>query len=124
MLGAVRARGPLSARRDGRPRARPAARRGRRRRQLGAAADRLFRALAEDDARALAPLVAAPGLRARLPKSLVAEPICEQAGPAGPRGPVTVAATELRGGRGVPWVLTWTRGPAGWRLTGAAPVLE
>jgi hypothetical protein len=24
----------------------------------------------------------------------------------------------------VPWALTWTRGPAGWRLQAAAPVLE
>jgi len=93
-------------------------------RELGAAADRLFRALAGDDARALGPLLAAPALRARLPKSLVPEPVCEQAGPAGPRGPVVVAATELRGGRRVPWALTWTRGPGGWRLTAAAPVLE
>jgi len=69
-------------------------------------------------------LVPAPGVRARLPRHLVAEPVCEQAGPAGPRGPVTVAATELRAGRPVPWALGWTRGPAGWRLHAAAPVLE
>ncbi len=93
-------------------------------RELGAAADRLFRALAEDDARALGQLVPAAALRARLPKRLVPEAVCEQAGPAGPRGPVTVAATEARDGRRVPWALTWTRGPAGWRLQTAAPVLE
>ncbi len=93
-------------------------------RELGAAADRFFRALAEDDARALGLLVPAPALRARLPRHLVAEPVCEQAGPAGPRGPVTVAATELRAGRRVPWALGWTRGPTGWRLHAAAPVLE
>ena len=93
-------------------------------RELGAAADRFFRALAEDDARALGLLVPAPALRARLPRHLVAEPVCEQAGPAGPRGPVTVAVTELRAGRRVPWALGWTRGPAGWRLHTAAPVLE
>ena len=93
-------------------------------RELGAAADRLFRALAEADARALGQLVPAPALRARLPRSLVPEPVCEQVGPAGPRGPVTVAATELRGGRRVPWALSWTRGPAGWRIQTAAPVLE
>src|SRR6266851_2108308 len=74
-------------------------------RELGAAAARFFRALAEDDARALGLLVPAPALRARLPRHLVAEPVCEQAGPAGPRGPVTVAATELRAGRRVPWAL-------------------
>src|SRR6185295_8177668 len=93
-------------------------------RELGEAADRFFRALAEDDARALGGLVPAPALRARLPRSLVAEPVCEQAGPTGPRGRVTVAATELRAGRRVPWALGWTRGPAGWRLQAAAPVLE
>ena len=93
-------------------------------RELGAAADRFFRALAQDDARALGLLVPAATLRARLPRSLVAEPVCEQAGPAGPRGRVTVAATELRDGRHVPWALGWARGPAGWRLQAAAPVLE
>ena len=93
-------------------------------RELGAAADRLFRALAEADARALGQLVPAPALRARLPSSLVPEPVCEQIGPAGLRGPVNVAATELRAGRRVPWALSWTRGPAGWRIQTAAPVLE
>ena len=93
-------------------------------RELGAVADRLFRALAEADVRALGQLVPAPALRARLPRSLVPEPVCEQLGPAGPRGPVTVAATELRAGRRVPWALSWTRGPAGWRIQTAAPVLE
>jgi hypothetical protein len=93
-------------------------------RELGAAADRFFRALAEDDARALGLLAPSAPLRARLPRRLVAEPVCEQVGPAGPRDPVTVAATELRDGRRVPWALAWSRGPAGWRLTAAAPVLE
>jgi len=93
-------------------------------RELGAAADRLFQALAAEDARALGQLVPAPALRARLPRRLGPEPVCEQLGPAGPRGPVTVAATELREGRRVPWALTWTRGPAGWRLQAAVPVLE
>jgi hypothetical protein len=88
------------------------------------AADRFFRALAEDDARALSLLAPSAALRTRLPRRLEAEPVCEQVGPAGPRGPVTVAATELRDGRRVPWALAWSRGPAGWRLTAAAPVLE
>jgi hypothetical protein len=91
-------------------------------RELGAAADRVFRALAGGDERLLAQLVPAPALRARLPRSLVPEPVCEQA--AGPRGVVTVAATELRDGRRVPWALSWTRTPAGWRLHAAAPVLQ
>jgi hypothetical protein len=94
------------------------------RRELAAAADRLLLALADGDARAVGQLVPGPALRARLPKRLEPEPVCEQVGPAGPRGPVTVAATELRDGRRVPWALTWTRGPAGWRVKTAAPVLE
>jgi hypothetical protein len=93
-------------------------------RELGAATERFFRALAADDRRALGLLVPASGLRARLPRGLVAEPVCEQAGPEGPRGAVTVAATEVREGRRVPWALAWTRAPAGWRLQAAAPVLE
>ena len=93
-------------------------------RELGQAADRLFRALAENDRSALGLLVPSPAVRARLPKGLGPEPVCEQAGPAGSRGPVTVAATELRDGRRVPWALTWTRGPAGWRVQTAGPVLE
>jgi len=68
-------------------------------------------------------LVPAPALRARLPRSLVSEPVCEEAS-AGARGVVTVAATELRDGRRVPWALSWTRAPAGWRLHAAAPVLQ
>jgi hypothetical protein len=94
------------------------------RRGLGEAADRLFRALADGDAAAVARLVPAPALRARLPRGLGPEPVCEQVGPAGPDGPVTMAATELRDGRRAPWGLTWRRGPAGWRLQAAAPVLE
>jgi hypothetical protein len=94
------------------------------RRELGAAAERFFRALPERDARTLAQLVPAPALRARLPRDLGPEPVCEQVGPAGPDGPVTMAATEVRDGRRVPWALTWRRGPAGWRLQAAAPVLE
>ena len=92
-------------------------------RELGAAADRLFRALAAGDAAAVARLVPAPAVRARLPATLVAEPVCETP-PAGPRAPVAMAATELRDGRRVPWALSWTRGPAGWRLSAARLVLQ
>jgi hypothetical protein len=93
-------------------------------RELGASADRLFQALASDDASALARLVPAPTLRARLPRALVPEPVCEQA-PAGPRAPVTMAATEVRDGQRVPWLLSWTwQRPAGWRLSAARPVLQ
>jgi len=93
-------------------------------RELGAAADRLFQALAAEDTRALGQLVPAPVLRARLPRRLVPEPVCEQAGPAGSRGPVTVAATELRDGRRVPWALTRMRGTADLRLQTAVSVPE
>jgi hypothetical protein len=92
-------------------------------RELGAAADRLFHALAAADAPALARLVPAPAVRARLPRALVAEPVCEQP-PAGPRAGVTMAATEVRGGGRVPWLLSWTRGPAGWQVAAARPVLQ
>ena len=92
-------------------------------RDLGAVADRLFRALAADDATALARVVPAPTVRGRLPRGLVAEPVCEQP-PAGPRAEVTMAATELREGRRVPWTLSWMRGGAGWQLVGARPVLQ
>ena len=62
-----------------------------------------------------------PALRERLPPSLAAEPGCDQPGtPAA----VSVAATARVEGRRVPWTLTWSRGPRGWRLTGAAPVLQ
>ena len=93
-------------------------------RELGATADRLFHALAAGDAAALARLVPAPALRARLPRGLVAEPVCEQP-PAGPRAEVTMAATELGDGRRVPWTLSWTRQrAAGWQLAAARPVLQ
>jgi hypothetical protein len=93
-------------------------------RELGAAADRLFQALAAEDAKALARVVRAPALRARLPRALVAEPVCEQP-PAGPRAGVTMAATEVRDGQRVPWMLSWTRQrTAGWQVVGARPVLQ
>ena len=94
------------------------------RRDLGVAADVLFRAIERADARAVARLVPAAAVRARLPAVLVAEPVCEQIGPAGARGPVTMAATEVREGRRVPWALSWTRSPSGWRVSSARPVLE
>jgi len=38
---------------------------------------------------------------------------------------VTMAATELRDGRRVPWTLAWTRQrAAGWQLAAARPVLQ
>jgi len=35
-----------------------------------------------------------------------------------------MAATEVRGGGRVPWLLSWTRGPAGWQVAAARPVLQ
>jgi hypothetical protein len=93
-------------------------------RELGAATDRLFRALAGDDARALQVLVSPPALRARLPRGLVPEPVCEPDPPRGRPAAVTVAATELRDGRRVPWTLTWAHTSRGWQLRAATPVLE
>jgi len=93
-------------------------------RELGAAADRLFRALAGDDARTLETLVPAPALRARLPRSLEPESVCEPGSPTGRPAVVTVAATELRDGRRVPWTLSWTRTSRGWQLAAARPVLQ
>lgn len=92
-------------------------------RELGAAVDRLFQALTARDERALAALVPEPGLRGRLPRALVPEPACEQQSEERP-GAVVVAATEQRAGRPVPWALAWRRTGGGWRLTGAAPVLQ
>ena len=90
-------------------------------RELGAAAARLFEVVGSGDQRVVAALVPDPALRERLPPSLAAEPGCDQQGtPAA----VSVAATAQVEGRRVPWTLTWSRGPRGWRLTGAAPVLQ
>jgi hypothetical protein len=92
-------------------------------RELGAAAARVFSALTAGDRRALGDLVPDAALRSRLPASLVAEPACD-APAAGGGSTVLVAATAYDGGRAVPWSLTWTRGPRGWRLTAAAPMLQ
>jgi len=88
---------------------------------LGAAAAQLFEALSSGDRRALATLVPDRALRERVPPRLIAESGCDQ-----PRPPaaVSVAATAEVEGRRVPWSLTWSRGARGWRLTGAAPVLQ
>ncbi len=92
-------------------------------RELGAAADRLFQALRSGQSSALGELVPDRALRGRLPRTLAAEPACDLQSPAAP-GTVVVAATEKREGRQIPWALHWSRGPRGWRLIGASPVLE
>jgi hypothetical protein len=91
-------------------------------RELGAATSRFFSALATGDARALAGLVPNAALRARLPAGLRPEPACDQQNP--DASTVVVAATDEGSGRRSPWSLWWRRGPRGWRLAAAAPVLQ
>jgi hypothetical protein len=93
-------------------------------RELGAAAARVFGALATGDRRALGDVVPNAALRSRLPASLVAEPACDARVAGRESGAVLVAATAYDGGRPVPWSLTWARGPRGWRLTAAGPMLQ
>jgi hypothetical protein len=107
-------------------------------RDLSREVTRFFAAMESGDRRALAELVPDAALRARLPGALVAEPVCDMAGeatkPAASAGSstvpstVVVAATEERPDHGSasrsPWSLWWSRQPRGWRLAGAAPVLQ
>ena len=125
MRGADRAGGPLPA---GRGRAGSRSRGGRSRtrwhRELGAAADRLFQALAAGGrGRRWARLVPAPALRARLPPRLVPEPVCEQRGPGGPRGDGDGGGDRAarRPARAVGAHMDARPGAAGWRLTAAGP---
>lgn len=88
---------------------------------------RFFAAMETGDRRALAELVPDAALRARLPGGLVPEPACDVANADTP-GTVVVAATDERGAERTaarsPWSLWWSRQPRGWRLAGAAPVLQ
>jgi hypothetical protein len=92
-------------------------------RDLHSAATRLYVALGAGDRRVLAALVTDPSLRARLPRDLRAEPVCDERDPATP-GTVIVAATRERDQQREPWTLAWQRGPRGWRVAAARPVLE
>ena len=92
-------------------------------RELQSAVARLYDALAADDRKTLVELVADPSLRARLPRDLRAEPVCDEQDPAAP-ATVIVAATREHDQQRVPWSLAWRRGPRGWRVTAAGPVLE
>ena len=88
-------------------------------RDLHAEAERLFAALAAQDATRLAALVPDARLRARLPV-LSHEPACDAAeGPA--RESVSIAATSADG---APWSVSFRRTGGRWRVTGAAPVLQ
>jgi hypothetical protein len=51
-------------------------------------------------------------LAARLPRTLTREPACDEAAPGTPTS-ATVAVTEERSGRRVPWSLVWRRAPTG-----------
>jgi len=84
---------------------------------------RFFAALGADDRATMASLVPNPSVRARLPNTLLAEPVCDER-LAGPPARAIVAATDEHDGRRVPWSLTWRRDSHGWRLTSAAPMLE
>jgi len=92
-------------------------------RELQAAVARLLAALPSRDPAPLAELVPDRSLRGRLPRGLAPEPACDQGSPDAPAG-VTVAATEDRNGRLVPWSLSWRRAARGWRLSAAAPMLQ
>src|SRR5262245_48691422 len=92
-------------------------------RDLHAAVGRVLAALGAGDAAAVAALVPSRAVAARLPRTLQREPACDEVGPGTPVT-ATVAATEDRAGRLVPWSLVWRRGPKGWRLTAASPMLE
>ena len=92
-------------------------------RELQSAVTRLYSALGTDDRHVVAELVPDPSLRARLPRELRAEPVCDARDPARP-GTVIVAATREHDQQREPWSLTWRGGARGWRLAAAAPVLQ
>jgi hypothetical protein len=93
-------------------------------RELGRSATRFFSAIASGDRKTLRELAPDAALRARLPVGLVPEAACDSQNPDTPGTAVVAAAAPLPGGRREPWSLWWGRGPSGWRLTGAAPVLK
>ena len=87
---------------------------------MHAAVQRLTTALAERDEPTLSALVPDRGLRGRLPAGLRSEPACDAREGAG--GDAISVAAVAEGQR--PWALTFRRQAAGWRLTGASPVLQ
>jgi hypothetical protein len=93
-------------------------------RELQRSATRFFAALATGDGKALAELVPDASLRARLPRGLLPEAACDSQNPDTPGTAIVAAAAPLPSGARSPWSLWWGRRPSGWRLTGAAPVLE
>jgi len=93
-------------------------------RDLQRSATRFFAALAAGDRRTLAELVPDAALRARLPRALTPEPACDSQNPDTPSVAIVAAGVPTPSGGHAPWSLWWGRTPSGWRLTGAAPVLE
>lgn len=93
-------------------------------RELQRSATRFFSALASGDRKTLADLAPDAVLRATLPAGLSPEAACDSQNPDTPGTAVVAAAAPLPDGRRAPWSLWWSRGPSGWRLTGAAPVLQ
>jgi hypothetical protein len=93
-------------------------------RDLQRSATRFFAALAAGDRKSLAELVPDASVRARLPRGLLPESACDLQNPDTPGTAIVAAAVPLPSGGRSPWSLWWGRSPAGWRLTGAAPVLE
>jgi len=93
-------------------------------RELGRSATRFFSALASGDRKTLAELAPDAALRAGLPAGLSPEAACDAQNPDTPGTAVVAAAAPLPDGRRAPWSLWWSRGRSGWRLTGAAPVLQ
>jgi hypothetical protein len=92
-------------------------------RELHAAVTGFFVAVRAGDAKRLAVLVPDPLLRARLPHELGPDPACDQRVSDAPPT-IVVAATAEQDRHLAPWSLWWRRGPQGWRLTAASPVLQ
>jgi|KBSSwiStaDraftv2_1062776.scaffolds.fasta_scaffold31308_2 hypothetical protein len=92
-------------------------------RELQAAVGRVLLALETGDSATLGALVPDRALALRLPRTLTREPACDEAAPGTPTS-ATVAVTEERSGRRVPWSLVWRRARTGWRLTAAMPMLQ
>jgi hypothetical protein len=102
-------------------------------REFRGAVARLFDAVAAGNSSALGGLVPDVAMRRLLPRSLAPEPACDARETIGPGGRaaapggraaaperVSVAARDAER----PWQLTFQRGPAGWRLVSAMPVLQ
>jgi hypothetical protein len=92
-------------------------------RELHAVVARFFEALSAGDGKTLAELVPDESLRRRLPRRLEPDSACDQRNPRVP-ATVIVASRRSRDGEIEPWSLAWRRGPRGWRLAAALPVLQ